>query len=415
MKTPRNPTTAIFHDTRSQKKDGTYPVKLRVTFQRTQKYYPTEVNLTAEDFKRVFGEKPRKDMKQLRLELEALEQKANAIIRELPLFSFEAFEQKYFSTPISAPTVFSYYERSMQDMTREGRAGNADSYKCSYNSLKAFHGKDTLSFSAVTVDFLKSYEKWMLQKGKSLTSVGIYLRTLRTLFNQAIKDGIVPAEAYPFGKGKYQIPAGRNVKKALKLADIEKIFTCPLPEGSTEQWARDLWLLSYLCNGMNLKDIARLRYRNLGSESIEFVRAKTERTTRKNLKSVLAVLTPEAKAIIDRWGKKPVHPDGYIFDILPENITPERELALVRQAIKTVNKYVGRIAREVGITQPVTTYTARHSFATVLKRSGAPVEFISESLGHSDLKTTENYLAAFEDSVKKEYAAKLMAFGAAKP
>jgi site-specific recombinase XerD len=109
-------------------------------------------------------------------------------------------------------------------------------------------------------------------------------------------------------------------------------------------------------------------------------------------------------------GKKPVHPDGYIFDILPGNITPERELALVRQAIKTINKYIDRTAREAGITQPVTTYTARHSFATVLKRSGAPVEFISESLGHSDLKTTENYLAAFEGSVKKEYAVKLTAF-----
>ncbi len=81
----------------------------------------------------------------------------------------------------------------------------------------------------------------MLQDGNSLTTVGIYIRPLRALFNQAIRDGIIAPESYPFGKGRYQIPAGRNVKKALSLNDIEKIlndiekiFKHPVQEGSTK-------------------------------------------------------------------------------------------------------------------------------------------------------------------------------------
>ncbi|MBR8840981.1 MAG: tyrosine-type recombinase/integrase, partial [Stigonema ocellatum SAG 48.90 = DSM 106950] len=91
-------------------------------------------------------------------------------------------------------------------------------------------------------------------------------------------------------------------------------------------------------------------------------------------------------------------------------MTPERELAVVRQFTKTINKYMGRIAQSLGMDKDVTTYTARHSFSTVLKRSGAPIEFISESLGHQDIRTTESYLDSFEDDVKLQYANALTAF-----
>jgi integrase/recombinase XerD len=82
----------------------------------------------------------------------------------------------------------------------------------------------------------------------------------------------------------------------------------------------------------------------------------------------------------------------------------------VRQATKTINKYVKRIAEAAGIEKHVTTYTARHSFSTVLKRAGAPIEFNSESLGHSNVRTTESYLDSFEDNVKRQYSSQLTAF-----
>ena len=161
---------------------------------------------------------------------------------------------------------------------------------------------------------------------------------------------------------------------------------------------------------MNVKDIARLRYRHIEGSKLTFIRAKTQHTTRTNQKPIVVILTDEAQEIIERWGTEPVRPDAYVFGLLAERLDPEAERKAIKQITKQINKYVGRIAEAVGIEAHVTTYTARHSYATVLKRSGAPVEFISESLGHADIRTTENYLDSFEDDTKRKYANALTAF-----
>ena len=403
-----NITTSVILDTRRAKQDGTFPVKIRVTHQRKQKYYAIGLSLSEEDFEKVQSSKPRGEHKEQKIILNALEQRAIEVIKKLPDFSFEAFEKRFLEQKETGQDVFSFYERYIKKLRKEGRAGTASSYQTSLNSLKSFHPKK-LPFGKANSDFLTAYEQWMLAKGKSATTVGIYIRPLRTLFNQALEEGIILKQDYPFGKRKYQIPAGRNIKKSLTLDDIQKIFSYK-PTTESEARSRDLWLFSYLCNGINVKDIARLRYRNIEADKIIFIRAKTERTAKKNLKPVVAILTPEAKEIIQRWGSRPESPENFVFGILTDGITPDRELRLVQQATKTINKYIKRISASVGIEKEVTTYTARHSFSTILKRSGAPMEFISESLGHQDLKTTEHYLDSFEDDVKKQYASFLTNF-----
>ncbi len=121
-------------------------------------------------------------------------------------------------------------------------------------------------------------------------------------------------------------------------------------------------------------------------------------------------MTEEAKEIIGRWGNQPVSPETFVFPMLEDGLTPERELALTKQFVKTTNKYLKRIGERLELDLNLTTYVARHSFATVLKRSGAPVEFISERMGHGSIRTPESYLGDFEDESKKKYAAMLTAF-----
>jgi len=75
-----------------------------------------------------------------------------------------------------------------------------------------------------------------------------------------------------------------------------------------------------------------------------------------------------------------------------------------------VNKYIRKVAGKLELKADVTTYTARHSFATILKRAGANTSFISEALGHSDLPTTEAYLGSFGIDQKKAMAAHLTNF-----
>jgi integrase/recombinase XerD len=100
--------------------------------------------------------------------------------------------------------------------------------------------------------------------------------------------------------------------------------------------------------------------------------------------------------------------DDYIFPILRKDISELQKQKDKDQFVKTVNKYMKRIGEDIGYDKSLTTYAARHSFATVLKRSGAPTEFISESLGHKSLQTTEAYLDSFEDSSRKKFMESLI-------
>jgi integrase/recombinase XerD len=405
-------TTAIVHDTRVKRMDGTYAVKLRVTYNREQKYYPVNVYLTREDWARTQSEKPRNEFKEHKLYFGKIEQRALDIIRELHPFSFEGFEKKFDQRVDRTKDVLTYLDNYIKQLSKDNRSGTADSYQCAYNSFQkclVSKGRKRLNFGDITPEWLKEYEDWMLEKEKSFTTIGIYLRSLRTIINIAIEDGTLAREFYPFGKRKYQIPSGRNVKKALIISDIQKIVTYKTTT-EAEDRARDLWLFSYLCNGANVKDIARLQYRNIDNTKITFIRAKTERTTKQDLKPIVVMLLPEIKKIIEKWGVKPIKPESYVFGIITKNDSAEEELAKVRQATKTINKYMKRIGKDLTLDINLTTYTARHSFATVLKRSGAPTEFISESLGHKDLRTTENYLDSFEDSVKESFQKQLLKF-----
>jgi integrase len=141
-----------------------------------------------------------------------------------------------------------------------------------------------------------------------------------------------------------------------------------------------------------------------------FIRSKTAREKKKNPRLITIIITKEIGRIIDRWGNKPGNPDDYIFPILDNGLTAQQQYARVQQTTKMINKYINAIGDKISLPHRITSYTARHSFATVLKRSGASIEFISESLGHSNLATTENYLADFEIAEKKKWANKLANF-----
>jgi len=168
-----------------------------------------------------------------------------------------------------------------------------------------------------------------------------------------------------------------------------------------------MWLLSYYCNGMNIKDIINLKFSNIESDTLFFERIKTSSTNR-NPKPIMVSLIPQAKDIIKRWKQKKGSTDDFVFPIIKKSMTEDEKAKVKHQFIKTINKYMKRIGTEIGYDKPLTTYAARHSYATILKRSGAPLSFISESLGHKSLLTTESYLDSFEDETRRKYAEMLV-------
>jgi integrase/recombinase XerD len=280
-------------------------------------------------------------------------------------------------------------------------------YQTSYYSFERFRGN--VAFADVTVDYLNEYEKWMLKQNYSKTTIGIYVRSLRAIFNEAIEDGLIKRDKYPFGRRRYQIPTSRNVKKALTLDDVSKIYYYQ-PVCQQEQWAKDFWLFSYLGNGINPKDIACLKYKNIEGDYFIFERAKTEKATRSDPKPISVFITDDMRAIIDRWANKDKISNNYVFPILESNITALRQYELIELFIRSINDWLVKIRKKLRIEKRLTTYVARHTFSTVLKRSGVSTEFIQESLGHTNILTTEKYLDSFEKDVKREYVGNLTAF-----
>lgn len=411
-------TSAIVLETRMPRKDGLFPVKLRITYQRKQNYYilrdknNKSISMTKDVFQKTMSVRPREQYQAMRSLLIELQDQARKIIEGIPVFSFEAFERKYNGAQDEDKDLLAAMSNKAKLLRSEGRISTAVAYECSIKSFKLFTKKDQILFESVNPDFLNKYEKWMTtgKDPNSLTTVGIYLRNVRAIFNKAVKDGLILPVYYPFGESKYQIPGGRNLKKALTIKEVGLIANYNARPGSNDQRYRDLWLFSYLCNGINVKDIALLRYKNIEGDVIVFIRSKTAREKKKNPRPITIVITKEIGRIIDRWGNKPGKPENYVFPILEDGLTPEQIYARIQQTTKMINKYINDIADDIGLPNRVTSYTARHSFATVLKRSGASIEFISESLGHSNLETTENYLADFEIAEKKKWAVKLTKF-----
>ena len=412
-------TLALFFDSRRLKSDGAYPVKIRLTYQRVTRLYKTAIDLKPEEWDLLNDpsrQRFRGKLQETKVKLDYWLAKATAIVEQLPEFSFETFDVKFSGKEEKErkklDDVYAAFEEYEKELHAEGRASTALSYGTAANSFRRF--RKTLRFSDLSPSLLKEYERFMLSQAKdpqrTRTTIGIYTRSLRAIANRAIKAGLLPIEKYPFGRGKFEIPKGRNTKKALLRSDVKLIVQHVLPPGSSIERARDLWVFSYLCNGINFKDMCRLRWRNIDGDSLRFVRAKTEHTTRSNQRMIAVHLVPLAHEILKKWGSADQRPDHYVFPFYHEGITPLREREVGQNLIKDTNKYMRRIALEVGIDKTVTTYVARHSFATVLKRSGVSTEIISEGLGHADLKTTDNYLDSFEDETRREVSAVLTDF-----
>jgi integrase len=358
------------------------------------------------------GKSPKKGDKDIRLDLEALDQKANDIISRLEAFDYSRFESLLYADDLVYGDVYSYYRKQIQELKKSDQLGTASNYSSSLNSLIAF--KPELTFAEITVDFLKDYERWMTKRGKSPTTVGIYLRPLRAIINQAIGDGIIGAGfVSPFGskgKKKYKIPEGRNIKKALDRESVNKILAYTPSSGIWEEKAHDLWVFIYLANGINMKDVAYLKTDNIDGEFIRFRRAKTRKTSASTL-PISIYIQDRMRQIIQRQGNLDGSKSGgFIFPIIDEADSPEKQRAKIQQMTKMVNKYMKRIAGSLGIEKHCTTYTARHTFSTILKRSGVSIQSISEALGHTSISTTKAYLDSFDDESKKEIAKALLNF-----
>lgn len=444
---------AILDKRKVLKGTNKYPVAIRITSNRVPVSFRIEVALSESDWKKMPSNRLGKELDDIKCKIAAEEARALRIIKDLGTFTFDAFRDKFYAglnkagrsnkmvskseTETAAPVIsegrnkkygkrkfdrirsnVDYAEMGplavafgeyIKELEFQQRIGTSESYFCTLSNLTSY--RRNLRVEDVTVRFLYEYEQWMLKKGRSYTTIGIYIRNLRAIINLPENRKLLADGDYPFGKRKYQIPTGRNVKKALDLTDIKKIYEYnPASPGEFEMYARDMWLFGYLSNGINPKDIAFLKYENIHDDFIVVQRQKTRFTTRTNPIPIQIPVNEEIQRIIDQWGNKQKEPANYVFPVLTPGLSPHRQRELVHGFIGLINDWMKRIAKTVGIEKKVRTMEYRHSAATILRNSGASTEFIKEVFGHQSVKTTQNYLDSFGNAVKKEFSKKLLAF-----
>jgi integrase/recombinase XerD len=440
-------TTSIVLDTRRIKRNGKFPLKLRVTNQRITRDYLTVFELSESDYKRLSGHKVSAGLQRVRQTINEIVFGANSLINELEVFDFLKFKQDYidlntrfFKVNQRKPSAdeqnkvtdgfdykpflkrFTIFDEDqskaksisitflsyIKKLLEQGRIGSAINYQRTYRSIKAFKGN--VLFSEITVSFLYQYENWMLSRGATKTTVGIVLRPLRSIFNEAIEDGIIKREScYPFGRKKYQIPTSRNLKKALTQDELKQVF---FYKSSNEKLTigKAYWLFCYLANGMNVKDMIFLRWKNIQGEYLIFERSKTDNSNRVNPKPITVYLTEDLLDIIQTHGNINRLPQDFIFPLMQAGLNSLEQFDLLNHIRRLINDAMAQIADELKIEKKITTIVTRHSFSTQLKRSGVSTEYIQEALGHSNIKTTENYLDSFPMELKKEFASRLTSF-----
>jgi len=299
----------------------------------------------------------------------------------------------------------------IRELEKDGRVGTAECYFTTLMSLLSFRGD--LSLHDINKEFLVEYTAWMKSNKKTVTTIAIYLRSLRAIINVAIDEKKFNREDYPFGRGrsKFQIRRGRKNKRALSQDTIKLLYDYNC-EGADRnvRLGRDMWFWLLFGNGENPTDATNLKFKDINGRYVYFTREKTKNATEDEPPKITVYLNDDMLQIMDRWANKDQEPENYVFPILKNGLSVHRRKAIVKAFTMLINKAMKFICDELGIEEKVTCMTARHSYSTTLKRKGVSTEFIREGLGHTTLTTTQNYLDSFEDETIMEVSAKLLEF-----
>lgn len=413
LRSEKGVSLVAFLDTVRKRKDGTCSIKLKIIHERFPMYYSTKVSVSEDEYEKLLGNRLSAELKEKRVIVYHYLKRAYSIINEMEEFSFAEFKELFTRKRSETKNVYPYYEKYIELLKSEERLGTAQNYTYSMKKLKEFHGKNSISFETITPTFLRQYEKWMINNGKSKATVGIYCRPLKKIFNDAIADGVIGNDKNPFGdvkRGKYQAPEGNNTKKALSLDDLKKIILyIPETSGAPEHYYRDMWVFSYLGNGINMKDLCLLKYKDIDGNNIRFSREKTKNTNR-SAKPISIALIEMNKEIIERWGRFPRDPNEFIFPVLEGKPNEEEIKRKVQQFIKQVNKYMKKLGEKFNIEAKITTYYARHSYVTASLRAGVDIHTITENVGHSSLKVIGKYIDSLNEEESVKNANKLLKF-----
>ena len=292
-------------------------------------------------------------------------------------------------------TLQEFFTQTIDKLLLLGKHNTVSKYRSTLSLLKQYH-KNTIKFEDIDFAFIRDFEMFLRQNGNNSNTIATRLSNLKAVYNKAVAEDVFVPEVNPFSKYKIGSLWTKTRKRAITKEDIQKLRKHNIPHNyrsNYKAFARDIFLFSYLTMGINFADIAHLKYKDIRDGRIYYSRRKTQ-------KMLTCKLNPLAFEIIEKYTVTDICGDDYIFPILSRNVhlTAQQQVNRIHKALGKINDALGDLGEEIGLDIPLTTYVARHSYATVLKRAGVSTSIICESLGHSSERVTQIYLDSFENS-----------------
>ena len=281
-------------------------------------------------------------------------------------------------------SLFNFMESIIIKLKQNGKVRTSETYTVTLNSFKKFRQDEDIMLDCLNSEIMEAYEAWHQQRGVSPNTISFYTRILRAVYNRAVENEIIE-NRNPFRH--VYTGVDKTVKRALPIAIIKKIKVLDLELIPALDFARDMFMMSFMLRGMSFIDMAYLKKTDLKNGYITYRRRKTGQ-------HLTIEWTKEMQMLLDKY---PENDSDYLLPIIRNAGTNERYT--YRNVGYNINHNLKTVAKKVGITIPLTLYVARHSWASVAKAKGIPLSVISEGMGHDSEATTQIYLASLDTSV----------------
>lgn len=394
----------------NKRKDGSYPVSLRVTKNMKHKY----ISLGFYAKKEEWDEKNERFKCDKRVCPNYKEYNARIIqlLARVQKVEFDFENEKIDWTLNQFADAFLYKSKQskfldftlscIENMKVAGHIGNAKVWERLIYNMKLFDKKLHLRyFQEIDIKYVNSYNQFMEQKKWCGNTRKHDMKTLRAILNRAIKAKEYSGNSYPFGKCGFCISAleEETRKRYLPQAYLDKLMTTKF-KNKPKEVARHLFLFSYFCYGMSFVDMAYLKKDNIkvegGKEYLIYKRHKTEHS--KNAKFIRIPITDELRTLIKWFQNETLLIGSYLLPLISRDYNGEKLYNHLHSRLGRYNKRLKEIGEELGFTEKLTSYVSRHSMAMTLQSNGVPREMISQVMGHKDLSTTNTYLDSFGDA-----------------
>lgn len=281
-------------------------------------------------------------------------------------------------------SLFNFMESIIIKLKQNGKTRTSETYTIALNSFKKFRQGEDIMLDCLTSEVMEAYEAWHQQRGVAPNTISFYTRILRAAYNRAVEDEIIE-NRNPFRH--VYTGVDKTVKRALPLPIIKKIKALDLSLIPSLDFARDMFIMSFMLRGMSFIDMAFLKKTDLRNGYVTYRRRKTGQ-------QLTIEWTKEMQMLLDKY---PENESDYLLPIIKNNGTNERYT--YRNVGYNINHNLKTVAKKVGISISLTLYVARHSWASAAKAKGIPLSVISEGMGHDSEATTQIYLASLDTSV----------------